>query len=295
MSKDGELERFKALNLGELAASYGYTLDRRESSKASLVMRHEDGDKIIIATGEDNHGVFFSVKTNASGSVIDFVIHRQGGNLGHARQTLRRYSPASFPTAHPSQIPKPRIITTDRAALLVSWHKCEACRPAYLESRGLEPATIVGFSERIRTDERGNTLFRHDDLFGLSGWEIKNKGFSGFARGGNKAFFACRVGIQPEKEINRLVVAESAIDGMSFYQHDPTPALVLSFGGGLSPEQGELLRHVLTKYPAAEIVTATDNDPQGEVFAALIQSHRPDAVRARPIRGKDWNDSIAPP
>ena len=179
--------------------------------------------------------------------------------------------------------------------MLVSWHKCEACRPAYLESRGLEPATIVGFSERIRTDERGNTLFRHDDLFGLSGWEIKNKGFSGFARGGNKAFFACRVGIQPEKEINRLVVAESAIDGMSFYQHDPTPALVLSFGGGLSPEQGELLHHVLTKYPAAEIVTATDNDPQGEVFAALIQSHRPDAVRARPIRGKDWNDSIAPP
>jgi hypothetical protein len=59
MNDDGELERFKSLHLGELAASYGYTLDRRESSRSSLVMRHADGDKIIIATGEDGHGVFF--------------------------------------------------------------------------------------------------------------------------------------------------------------------------------------------------------------------------------------------
>lgn len=292
MTRDSELEQFKNLNLGELAASYGYMLDRRESSKSSLVMRHPDGDKIIIATGEDNHGIFFSVKTNASGSVIDFVIHRQGGNLGHARQTLRKYSPVSFPTAHPSNIPKPRPIPHDRAALVVEWHKFEPCNHAYLESRGLQPAIIVTFTDRIRTDKRGNTLFRHDDLFGLSGWEIKNKGFSGFAKGGKKAFFACRAGIQPENEIKRLVVAESALDAMSFYQYDPAPALVLSFGGGLSPEQSELLRHVLTKYPAAEIVTATDNDTQGDIFAELIQSHRPDATRARPIRGKDWNDSI---
>jgi hypothetical protein len=29
----------------------------------------------------------------ASGSVIDFLMHRQGGNLGHARKTLRAYAP----------------------------------------------------------------------------------------------------------------------------------------------------------------------------------------------------------
>jgi len=104
MGKDPELERFKRLNLGELAASYGYQLDRRESSRASLVMRHADGDKIIIATGEDGHAVFFSVKTaNASGSVLDFVMHRQGGNLGHARKTLRSTKPPGLPTSrrHP--------------------------------------------------------------------------------------------------------------------------------------------------------------------------------------------------
>ena len=90
----------------------------------------------------------------------------------------------------------------------------------------------------------------------------------------------------------RLIVAESAIDAMSYYQHDPAPALVLSFGGEMSPEQPELLRHVLTKYPAAQIVTATDADAQGDDYAALIEAVRPDAVRARPLTGKDWNETL---
>ncbi len=292
MRRDDELEHFKTLNLGELAASYGYALDRRESSRSSLVMRHADGDKIIIATGEDGHAVFFSVHAEASGSVIDFVMHRQGVNLGHARKILRAYAPPSFPTAHAQPIPKPRPIPRDRAALAFQWHCFAPCRPAYLESRGLTSATIAAFAERIRTDGRGNTVFRHDDREGLCGWEAKNRGFTGFAAGGRKALFGCRAGMQRDENPPRLVVAESAIDAMSYHQHDPAPALVLSFGGGLSPEQGELLRHILTKYPTAEIVTATDNDAQGEGYAALIEAARPDATRARPPTGKDWNDAI---
>jgi len=292
MRRDEELEHFKGLNLGELAASYGYALDRRESSRSSLVMRHADGDKIIIATGEDGHAVFFSVHANASGSVIDFVMHRQGVNLGHARKILRAYSPPSFPTAPVLHIPKPRPVPHDRAALAVQWQRFAPCRPDYLASRGLTPATIAAFADRLRTDGRGNTVFRHDDREGLCGWETKNRGFTGFAAGGRKALFACRAGMQAGDDPPRLIVAESALDAMSYYQHDPAPALVLSFGGALSPEQGELLRHVLTKYPTAEIVTATDNDTQGEDYAAQIEASRPDATRARPPTGKDWNDAI---
>jgi hypothetical protein len=50
---------------------------------------------------------------------------------------------------------------------------------------------------------------------------------------------------------------------MSYYQTSPGPALVLSFAGSLSPEQRELLAHVLSKHPSAEIITATDADEQG--------------------------------
>jgi len=222
-------------------------------------------------------------------------MHRQGGNLGHARKALRAAtgSGLSFPTA--PGLPKPPPTPRDRTGLVAQWHGFAPCHPAYLEARGLSAATIAAFAERIRTDERGNTVFRHDDLSGLSGWEVKNKGFTGFARGGRKALFAARVGLPRLAEPKRLVVAESALDAMSYHQHDPAPALVLSFAGGLSPEQGELLAHVLTRHPAAEIVTATDADEQGEVFAALILAHRPDATRARPPTGKDWNDALRPP
>ena len=294
MSKDDELERFKALNLGELATSYGYEFDRRESSRSSLVMRHTDGDKIIIATGEDGHAVFFSVHANASGSVIDFIMHREGGNLGYARKTLRAYVPSSFPTAPAPHIPKPNPITHDRAALIAQWHRLRPYAGGYLESRGLTATTLAAFAERIRIDERGNTVFRHDDREGLTGWEVKNKGFTGFASGGRKALFACRIDAPREVDPPRLIVAESALDAMSYHQLNPAPALVLSFGGGLSPEQEILLRQVLTKYPSTKIITATDADVQGDRYAAMIETIRPDAIRARPPTGtgKDWNDAL---
>ena len=294
-----ELERFKLdINLAEFATGQGYELDRRESSRSSLVMRHADGDKIIIATGEDGHGVFFSVKSSASGSIIDFLQYRQGLNLGQVRKKLRAWLPVpfSFPTATKPRpaIPKPQPIPRDRAALVAQWHRFAPYAGGYLEGRGLTPATIAAFADRLRLDERGNVAFRHDDREGLTGWELKNRGFTGFAAGGNKALFACRVGITPDEPPPRLVVAESAIDAMSYHQANPHPALVLSFAGSLSPEQKILLAQTLTQHQAAKIVTATDNDVQGEEFAALVETSRPDAIRARPPTGKDWNDEIRP-
>jgi hypothetical protein len=58
MTRDPELEKFKTeINLSEYAASRGYALIPRESSRASVAMRHADGDKIIIARGEDGHWI----------------------------------------------------------------------------------------------------------------------------------------------------------------------------------------------------------------------------------------------
>ena len=49
----GELDQFKtSINLSEFAAARGYALDRRASSVNSAVMRHPDGDKIVIARNE---------------------------------------------------------------------------------------------------------------------------------------------------------------------------------------------------------------------------------------------------
>ena len=55
MSHQGEateIERFKReISLVDYAATVGYTLDKKESSRSSVVMRREaDDDKIIIGT-----------------------------------------------------------------------------------------------------------------------------------------------------------------------------------------------------------------------------------------------------
>src|ERR1700726_3066512 len=98
---DTELENFKrAVDLAELASSYGYQLDGRPS-RTSLKMRNA-GSIIIIATGEDGQGIFFDVQGNASGSVIDFVMWQKGCSLGYARKALREYTgqhSISFPAA----------------------------------------------------------------------------------------------------------------------------------------------------------------------------------------------------
>jgi len=259
-----EGERYKRMNLGEFATGYGYA-------------------------------VFFSVHAAASGSIFDFVMHREHCGFAQALDILRNRGGIPFPAVQPPAIPRPRPIPRDRAALAAQWQRMRPYSGGYLEGRGLDAATIALAADRLRTDERGNTVFRHDDRDGLTGWEVKNRGFTGFAAGGRKALFACRTGITREAEPPRVAVAESALDVLSFHQANPAPALLLSFAGGLSPEQEALLRQTLTRYPAAEIVAATDADEQGEAFAALILAHRPDAARARPPTGKDWNDALRPP
>lgn len=292
---DGELEAFKALNLAEVARAYGYALDHRLSSRANLVMRHPDGDKVVIATGEDGHGIFYSTRTDRSGSVIDFVMFRESCNLGHARKRLRAYTGAYVPSPSAPPLPKPEPIPKDRAAVIAAWHRLTPYEGGYLEGRGLTPDTIAAFSHHLRLDERGNVAFRHDDLQGLCGWEVKNDGFTGFVRGGSKGLFAMRVGVGRKIPPPRLIVAESAIDAMSYYQLDPAPALVLSFGGSLSPQQREILQDVLTRYPGAEVLSATDADERGDEYAELIAAIRPDALRKRPPEeGQDWNEVIQP-
>ena len=70
-----ELEDFKTeINLTEYAAGQGYVLDRRASSRNSAVMRRDDGDKVMIARGQDRHWIYFSVRDDAdNGTIIDFV------------------------------------------------------------------------------------------------------------------------------------------------------------------------------------------------------------------------------
>lgn len=91
MHRNHELEQFKSrINLVEYAQALGYQVDRKESSQTSKVLRHGNGDKIVVVTDQSGHGIYFSVRDDHdNGSIINFVQKRTGGSLGQTRKALR--------------------------------------------------------------------------------------------------------------------------------------------------------------------------------------------------------------
>lgn len=300
-TRDPELEAFKvSIDLRAYAADVGYALDRKESWRGSSVMRHVNGDKIIVKIDHDRHYVYFSVRDDGdNGSIIDFVQKRGGGSLGAVRQTLRPWigKAASALSLFPELIPT----TKDRMEIDRLFRMMEdAPRHSYLEkARGipLDVLSSARFSGRIKRDKRGNAVFPHFDLEGLCGYEIKNEGYTGFSKGGEKGLWFS----QTETTDNRLVLCESAIDALSYAALFPSDQTrYASIGGQMNPKQPGLIKATLLRLPAnAEIVAAFDADADGRDYAemvrqAVIETARDDMRCAiqEPEGAKDWNDAL---
>jgi hypothetical protein len=120
-------------------------------------------------------------------------------------------------------------------------------RHLYLELERALPSALLTearFAGRVRVDDRGNAIFPHFDAEGLSGYEIKNTGFTGYASGGSKALWLSHE--QPED--NRFVVTESAIDALSHAVLFPDDhARYASIGGKPNPQQPELIRAAVAR------------------------------------------------
>jgi 5S rRNA maturation endonuclease (ribonuclease M5) len=296
-NRSDELHEFKAqINLAEYAASQGYQIDRRESSRNSAVMRREsDNDKIIIATDIDGHAVYFSVRDDQdNGSIIDFVQSRQRLNLGQVRKELRPWIGA-VPVPLLERICKPEPTTSDRRAVIGAFAQTQAQPPgghSYLLSRGVSTDTLADprFGAMVRQDSRGNAVFPHYDSAGLSGYELKNNGFTGFSRGGEKrVWHSANI-----DEAVRVVVVESAIDALSHAQitgdHE---AAYISVGGQPSLEQWAVLQAILLDKHSqgAVLVVGTDADVAGDQLAEQVAALVPGVERERPDMG-DWNEQL---
>jgi len=297
---DDELDRFKReVNLTELAATRGYEIDRRKSSRASVVMRHPvTRDKVVISRGgAGQHWTYFSVgDSRDSGTVVDFLQHRGCPTLGRVRQELRQWSgqlrslvpTASFrDTVAAPQKDRRAVATAFTAALVVD-------NDPYLNSRGIRPETLRTdrFRGTLRRDRRGNILFPHTDGAGISGFESKNHGWTAFSTGGVKALW--RSNVTPFDR--RIVLTESAIDALSYHQLAPDESTrYASTAGTISHHQRSILLDTFRGLPADGIVVlAFDADAGGDRLARdvaeLAQGVR--VVRQVPAHGKDWNECL---
>jgi hypothetical protein len=300
---DAELDNFKRnVDLRAYAAGYGYQLDRKESWHGSSVMRHPvTNDKVIIKRGMDGHFVFFSVRDDRdNGSIIDFIQFRQGLSLGAVRKELRPWigqppvAVPAFPALHKTE--------KDRMKVEAAWARMQdpSIGHPYLERERAIPASLLGsprFAGHIRIDDRGNAVLMHEDAEGVFGFEIKNKGFTGFSSGGAKGLFLSN----ELPDDNRLVLCESGIDALSHAVLFPDNRTRYgSISGKPNPQQPELVRAAAARMPAdSEIVAAMDNDADGAKLADVVKkavelTGRLDLRFAKhePLGFKDWNEQL---
>jgi Toprim-like/Protein of unknown function (DUF3991)/Relaxase/Mobilisation nuclease domain len=303
MNRDDELERFKInINLVEFAQSKGYEIDVKESSRSSVVMHFCD-DKIIVATDIDGHGVYFSVRDDHdNGSIVDFVQKRQGLNLGQVRKELRPWTSTVTPSQTTTPRRKPEPSTADRQRVLSSFIRTQPIKGEHVylqKEREIDAKTLnePRFLTQIRVDSRNNAIFPHFDRQGLCGYELKNQGFTGFAKGGEKGLWYS----SNLSSAQKIVIVESAIDALSHAQLDGQKgrdSAYVSVGGALSDKQRSLLAGLLEKANergAIVVVLAMDKDAAGQALAEKIRQLAPEGLkieRQEPVYGKDWNEQL---
>jgi len=299
---DLELERFKTeIDLRAYAASQAYKLDRKESWAGSAVMRHDNGDKIIISRKPDGHYTYWSVRDQGGrdkGTIIDFISNRKGKSLGEIRKELRTW----LGTAALPQWPELPRTAKNRDGVQARYASMAvAHRHRYLEHDRAIPALALQywrFDGRIKVDQQhGNAVFPHYDGEGLCGYELRNSGFKGFASGGTKGLWLSKTSPTDRS----LVICESAIDALSFAVLFPDGATrYASVGGKLNPRQPDLICAQINLLPRdAEIVAAMDADDAGRQLADAIEkafgdAGRPDLTfrRQEPVGFKDYNDQL---
>ena len=300
---DPELESFKTgIDLRAYAAGQGYQLDAKNSWRGTSVMRHPaTHDKVIIKRGLDGHYCYFSVRDDRdNGTIIDFLQFREGLSLGAVRKALRPWigqppvPVPSFPTLPKTEKDRMKVEAAyARMRDAINGHP-------YLERERALPGPLLAldrFAGRVRIDDRGNAVFPHFDQDGLSGYELKNTSFTGFASGGSKALWLSH----EFSEDRRLVVCESAIDALSHAVLFPdNHARYASIGGKPNPQQPELIRAAVARMPvSSEIVSAMDADADGRKLAEVVRravelSGRHDLrfTMQEPVGAKDWNDQL---
>ncbi|ACK68474.1 TOPRIM domain protein (plasmid) [Rippkaea orientalis PCC 8801] len=293
-----ELDKFKTdINLADYAQTLGYEVNKKKSSVNCLVLKDNQGDKILVGINQaDGHYFYSSVNDDRDkGSIIDFIQKRRNLNLGEVRKELRPW--LNNPYSPKEATPKLTPITQDRQKILTEFEGFQVIvTHPYLTQRGITPETsnLPRFQGIIYMDSRNNLIFPHQDREGVCGYEIRHQAFKGFSSGGTKGLW-CSQGASTD---TKLVICESPLDCLSYHQLFPDETTrYMATGGTLSEKQKDLLQGALTKINdlGGEIIVATDKDEAGQKMAQELRNLAPSTAqmsRVVPTHHKDWNEAL---
>jgi len=283
-----ELEKFKRdINLVEYAAYCGYEKVKSKSTTSSTAMI-SNGHSIMIGTSRNGHGVYYSFSHADGGSIIDFVQNRENINIGFVKKELRSFMGEA--STIKVTYSKPAKVKKDLSLVRRAFDEAKAINshPYLIDIRKISAETLADerFSEMIKIDNKGNSLFPHFNNEGLCGFEIKGKDFTRFSAGGTRGIWRSANIIDSKV----IVITESVIDALSYSELKPKGMEVayISVGGMITSNQLELIKSFSQD---KKIIVATDNDVAGNRYydqIAAIVSH---SERDTPPL-KDWNDYL---
>jgi hypothetical protein len=270
----------------------GFGIDEKESTRRAV--KHRRGDDIIIVIHEGKG--WFDPLSDAKGDVFSLIQHIDGVDfvaaLGLAANLvgfMPREPAWRRPAREPDLEPSVRERWRDRRK---PWRGSATWR--YLRDERLLPETVLRAAipaDCLREGPYGSMWAAHvDDAGSISGWEERGPDWRGFSSGGAKILF--RFG---STEAVRFCITEAAIDAMSLaaFEGIRDGTLYLSTGGGWSPATEAAVR-VLAKRPDVQLVAATDNNAQGEIFAGrlreIAEAAGCDWLRHKPP-AEDWNEA----
>ena len=302
LTKTFDFPRFKKeINLTQYAAYLGYEIDRKKSTRNSIAMRQGNADKVIISK-QYGVWVYFSVYDDQdNGTIVDFVKNRTSKHLFEIGEELHLWLGGSI------ELPKPKSYVQDVEEKKADPERVKrvfnCCSPAfehdYLKSRGISAEVLMSprFSGRVFQDRYLNAVFPHFKDKKVCGLELKGEDTGLFVRGSEKTLWRSNITAQDDT----LIISETAIDAISYQILYPlSSAFYTATSGGFSPEQGDIVRQLLTSLPQIrKIIRIMDNDNGGDVLAdrldtiinetdyqGLNNRHSPD------ICGLDWNDVL---
>jgi hypothetical protein len=292
IDREAELAALRKLDLPTVAERLGYVAEKTKPGAQSVKMRR-DSEVIVVRRDPAGGDRWFSTADNrANGDLFRLVQHVRGGGFSDAREFLRpllRSVPA-MPALERGDRPLADVAQADHTDVRQAWMGAKPGMAAFLANRGITSATANRYAEEIRIDQRGNAIFAHrNDLGDVIGFEVKNQGYAGFAKGGRKSL--ARFG---PRDASRIFVAESGLDAISAAQLEGHRRDTLYVSTGGAP--GRRTLDELVKISRSKILAVgMDNDPRGHELAEQIREATQDTaatVERLPPEAKDWNDQL---
>lgn len=287
-----DFDEFKQrINLVEYAMDQGYVKDRQRSGGNSVTLYKDEAggrDKIVVYPNQRGGiDIYYNPNDGADkGTVVQFQHRRGTGEWKDTIQTLQHYvgqdpGPAlrdQRPT-RPAPPPADQPTPTREQAVVRSFDLKPLTNDTYLRGRGLSPATLAApefentifnrtYFDRSRGKEYVNTVFPIKNEQGTVAVIVRNDGLK-MVEGprGDGIWISNPKVIGPDSRADRLVVAESPIDAMSFHQLKPPvegeKRLYIGTAGNLSTGAPDTVQKLIDRYRPKQIVLANDNDNGG--------------------------------